>query len=152
MATFDSEPFAATPLRTRFVRADIELHGVDQAVPSYEARIFLSNPDATAQTEPTPDNRYVGSFSVFGKLDCWGDEGHCDEPVRGKFERRRAPTRYAKIRVRTPEGLLAGLARAAGDHLTLNIVVLLPEHPDYERFEPTDVLRFSRLAIVTYAA
>lgn len=151
MATFDSKPFPAASLRTGYRRADIELHGIDQAVPSYEGRIFLDNPKASDKTRLTASNRYLGSFSVFGKLDCWGEEGHCDEPAGGKFDRRRSPTRYAKIRVRTPDGRLAELASKADDQVTLNIAVVLPQHPEYKRFEPAEILRFSRLAIVTYA-
>ena len=151
MATFDSKPFPAAPLRTGYRRADIELHGVDQAVPSYEAHIFLNNPRATENTKLTARNRYLGSFSIFGKLECWGEEGHCDEPAGGKFDRRRSPTRYAKIRIRTPDGRLAELAGKGEDKLTLNIVVVLSQDGEYERFEADDVLRFSRLAIVTYA-
>ena len=149
MATFDSKPIEAAALRTRYRRADLEFHGVDQAVPSYEARIFVNNADATAETETTEENRYLASFFVFGKSECWGEEGHCDQPVRKDFDRRRDPTRYAKIRVRTPEGVLARLADA-GDELTINVVAVLPAHAGYERFDPTDALRFSRVSIVTY--
>ena len=148
MATFDSRPFSAQPLRAGYRRADLEFHGVDQAVPSYEARIFVDNPEADAGTPLSEDNRYLGSFFVFGKFECWGDEGHCEEPVRTKFDRRRNPTRYAKIRVRTPEGRLAKVA-AEADELTLNIVAVLPRHRDYESLDPADALRFSRASIIT---
>jgi hypothetical protein len=150
MANFDSKPIPSGPLRTGYKRADVVFHEVDQAVPSYEARIFVDNPEADAQTAPTEDNRYLGSFFVFGKFECWGEEGHCDEPVRTKFDRRRNPTRYAKFRVRTRDGALAKLA-AGRDELTLNIVAVLPKHPDYESVDPADALRFSRVSIVTYA-
>jgi hypothetical protein len=152
MATFDSKPFASAPLRTPYKRADIELHRVDQAVPSYEGRVFLNAPDADAETALDPRSGYLGSFFIFGKVECWGeDEEHCAEPARRRFDRRRSPTRWAKVRVRTPEGALSRLVKDAGDELTLHIVAVMPELADYSNYQPADVLRFERLSIITYA-
>jgi hypothetical protein len=151
MATFDSKPFARQPLATAYARADIEVHGVDQAVPSYEGRIFLNNAEADAETARDAAHGYLGSFFVFGKVECWGEEGHCDEPDRREFDRRRNPTRYAKFRVKIPEGALARRLEDAGDEVTLSVVAVLPEREEYKRFDPVDVLRFERLSIVTYA-
>jgi hypothetical protein len=150
MATFDSNPIPTAALRTGYRRADVVFHEVDQAVPSYQARVFADNPEADAETALTEQNRYLGSFFVFGKFECWGDEGHCDEPERTKFDRRRNPTRYAKFRVRTPDGALAKIA-SGRDELSLNVVAVLPKHPDYESVDPADALRFGRVSIVTYA-
>jgi hypothetical protein len=150
MATYDSNPVPTASLRGDYRRADLEFHNVDQAVPSYEARIFVDNQEADPETPLTEENRYLGSFFVFGKFECWGEPGHCDEPTRTKFDRRRNPTRYAKIRVRTADGLVARLARDR-DELTLNVVVVLPAHPDYASLDPADALRFGRVSIVTYA-
>jgi hypothetical protein len=47
-------------------RAVIEVSGVDLAGPSYEARVFLNNPEAGPDTPMTPDNGYAGSFHVYG--------------------------------------------------------------------------------------
>jgi hypothetical protein len=128
------------------------LHGVDLAVPSYEGRIFLDNPGADASTPLTDDERYVGSFHVFGKVDCWGeDDEHCAPATRRGFDRRRPPNRLAKVRLRTREGLLRGLLERLGDEATLNVVAVLPPHPDYRERTPEDALRFERIAIVTYA-
>jgi hypothetical protein len=151
VATFDSKPFSGQALRTPYRRADIELHGVDQVVPSYEGRVFLNNPEADPETPLDATNGYLGSFFIFGKVDCWGKEGHCDEPADRKFDRRRVPTRHAKIRVRTPDGALAQLMDGADDEVTLNLVAVLPDTEEYKRFKPEDALRFERLSIVTYA-
>lgn len=152
MATFDSESFPAERLRIGYTRADVELHGVDQAVPSYEGRVFLNRPDADRETPRDPDAGYLGSFYVFGKVECWGeDEDHCAQPQGRSFDRRRSPTRHAKIRVRTPEGLLARLAAEAEGELTLNVVAVMPDREEYRRYAPEDVLSFRRLSIVTYA-
>ena len=47
-------------------RADIEFEGVEHGGLSYEARVFLNNPDAGPETPPTADNGYAGSFHVYG--------------------------------------------------------------------------------------
>jgi hypothetical protein len=151
MATFDSGAFSPGQLLAAHQRADIEFHGVDQAVPSYEARVFLNRPEADRDTPLDHDAGYLGSYFIFGKVDCWGeDEDHCADPSSRKFDRRRSPTRYAKVRVRTPEGLLRRLAEQAEGELTLNVVAVIPEREDYAKYTPEDVLRFDRASIVTY--
>lgn len=152
MATYDSDSFPLDALRAPYSRADVELHGVDQAVPSYQAHVFLNRPDAGPETPREPDGGYLGSFSVFGKVECWGeDEGHCAAPEGRKFDRRQPPQRYAKVRVRTPDGLLARLAGSVeGDEATLNVVAVLPASAAYSDRKPEDALRFKRISIVTY--
>jgi len=151
MATFDSESFPAQPLLDDYARADVELHGVDLAVPSYEGRVFLNRPDADRDTPLDRDGGYLGSFFIFGKVNCWGDDdAHCTPASGRKFDRRRNPTRYAKVRVRTPEGLLRQLVEQAGGDVSLNVVAVIPDREDYARYSPEDVLSFSRASIVTY--
>lgn len=150
MATFSSDSFPAHHLRLPFKRADVELHGVDQAVPSYEGRLFLNNPEATEDTELVHEQGYLGSFFVFGKLECWGEEGHCDEPERRKYDRRRNPTRFSKVRLTAPLEVVRR-ASSEAELLTLSIVVVLTQVDDYRESSPGDVLRFARLSIITYA-
>jgi hypothetical protein len=66
-----------------FVRAELQFHGVDHSGLSYEARIFLNQPDATIETarEPAAETGYAGSFHIFGHGGCFGDVGHCDVPT-----------------------------------------------------------------------
>ncbi len=152
MATFDSTAFARDTLLESYTRADVELHRVDLAVPSYVGHLFVNRPDADRDTPLDHDEGYLGSFSVFGKVDCWGEtDEHCAPPRGGRFDHRRSPPRYGKIRVRTPDGLLRRLAEEAEGELTLNVVAVLPAREDYKDYEPADVLRFDRLSIVTYA-
>ncbi len=70
--------------RKDFNRADLIFEDVDHAGPSFEARVFLNNPGATADTEPTLANGYAGSFHIFGHGICLGDVGHCEVNDRGK--------------------------------------------------------------------
>jgi hypothetical protein len=46
--------------------AELVFHGVEQAGPSFEARVFLNNPDADESTPQTPEAGYAGSFHVYG--------------------------------------------------------------------------------------
>ncbi len=152
MATFVSEPFKANALRAAYRRADIEIHGVDQAVPSYEARLFLNNAEAGVTTEQSEAEGYLGSFFVFGKVECWGEEGHCDDPVeRHPYDHRRNPTRYAKFTITVPEERLHRLLGQSSDDPKLSIVVVIPTLERYQDFQPSEVLRFDRLSIVTFA-
>lgn len=64
---FDSVPISVGTEDARDVRrADIVVDGLDQAGPSFELRIFLNDPDASARTEPTEENGYAGSIYVYG--------------------------------------------------------------------------------------
>src|SRR4051812_48374972 len=74
-------PFPGEPGAAAFSRADVVVTGVDHSGTSYEVRLFLNNPTATAATPRTDGNGYAGRFTVFGHGGCYGDEGHCDVPA-----------------------------------------------------------------------
>ncbi len=67
-----------------FRGADLIFEDVDHAGPSFEGRVFLNNPNATAETATTLENGYAGSFHIFGHGICLGDPGHCEVTDRGK--------------------------------------------------------------------
>ena len=73
-----------------FSRADLEFRGVDHSGPSFEARLFLDNPNADAKTARDESEGYAGSFHVFGHGGCFGELGHCDvrDEPRGVYDRR----------------------------------------------------------------
>jgi hypothetical protein len=143
--------FDIAPLDAPHATADIELHGVDQVVPTFEGRIFAGNIEADADTPKDPDKGFVGSFTVFGKFECWGDdESHCREPEhRRKFDRRRVRLSRAKITVPLDTQLAA--RHADGDRLRLTIVPVLGNSPSYEGLDPAEALSYERISIVTYA-
>jgi hypothetical protein len=148
VADFTSDRFPREALLGRYKRADLELHGVDHTAPSYEGRVFLNNPEADETTERTADNGYLGAFHVFGKAGCWGEEGHCDEPAeRRKFDRRRNPTRYAKVRLTLPDNLRDLVGEREGE-LTLSLVAAVPGGQQTETADA--VLRVKRISIITY--
>ena len=64
---FDSVPLPLDAGESRGLgRADIVISGVEQAGPSFELRVFVNNPSATADTPTTPENGYADSVYVYG--------------------------------------------------------------------------------------
>lgn len=90
MTTFRSRPLDLPADRADVARADLIFYGVDHSGPTYEARIFLDNPKATAETPLDPEQGYAGSYTVFGHGGCFGSEGHCAPKERyvDEFDRR----------------------------------------------------------------
>lgn len=150
MPDFVSGRFSTAALSSAPRRIDVELHGVDQAVPSYEGRLFLGNGAAARETPLTEEEGFLGSFFIFGKVDCWGeDEGHCHPASGRKFDRRRPPGRYAKVRVTVDADRVARLAERAGDEATLTIVAVTTASRE-SGSDGDPVLRFDRLSFITY--
>src|SRR5438046_8592419 len=65
-------------------RADLVLIDTEHAGHTFEARVFLNNPNANADTPLTPEQGYAGTFHVLGHGGCFGDAGHCEVNDRGK--------------------------------------------------------------------
>ena len=70
---------AARRPRRAFSRADLVFYGVDHSGPSFEARVYLDDPDATVGHGPR-DAALRRRVHIFGHGGCFGDEGHCDVP------------------------------------------------------------------------
>jgi hypothetical protein len=62
--------YTAPPIPVRSFRdsrrAEFVFRGIEQAGPSFEARVFLDRPDADETTPTTPAAGYAGSFHVYG--------------------------------------------------------------------------------------
>lgn len=118
--------FTSAPIRLRtgprgrnFQRADIIFEGVDQSGPSFEARVFLNNPDANHETEMTPKNGYAGSFHVYG-YGLWpGDLTVDDTPPSGSRKPRAPITKY----IVATEALRTALAE--GDNVTVTVALTI---------------------------
>jgi hypothetical protein len=134
-------------LDAQFYRADIEFHGVDHSGPTFEARVFLNNPQADENTAKSLDTGYAGSFHVFGHGGCFGDEGHCDVVPRRTYDPRPAhPLSPARKVVIASEAVRRAIG--SGDEVTVTVVpVVLSLN---EKCETDDVLSFENIAIVTY--
>jgi hypothetical protein len=153
MAPFVSNPSTVvlTAPSEPYVRADLELHGVDHSKASFEGRLFLNNPEAGPDT-PTTDESYAGSFWIFGHGGCAGGEGHC-EPSRElrpfDFRAEHQLTPISKLVVITAK--LRQLVPPARDFSVRIVPYVRPESA--ERLPSnlvTDLLHFERVDLLAY--
>jgi hypothetical protein len=129
MRRFRSQPLDIPAEREDITRADLVFYGVDHSGPSYEARIFLDNPRANADTPRDVERGYAGSFVVFGHGGCYGDEGHCAPEDRFSDEFDIRPphplTRFTRTVTVTD-----ALKRTTGEQVTVHVVALPRETRD----------------------
>ena len=129
-----------------FTRADLVFYGVDHSGPSYEARVFMNNPDAGVDTPLDAEHGYAGMFTVFGHGGCYGDEGHCDTTrrTRDPFDLRppHPLTPYTKTVIVTD-----ALRRVGATDVVVTVVAVVPGEAGPE---PTDALRLERVRLLTY--
>jgi len=146
---FVSKPlkFNLKKLGRKFVRADLEFHGVDHSGPSYEGRVFINNTKANENTAMTLGNSFVGSYHIFGHGGCFGDVGHCDilkerlpydyrpsHPLTPAYKRITITDKIKKIRMKTDEFVITIVPiLAGGSEITNN-----------------DIVKLERISIVTY--
>ncbi|MBV9852545.1 MAG: hypothetical protein JO250_23005 [Armatimonadetes bacterium] len=143
-----SPTISLDPLDPDFHRADIEFHGVDHSGASFEAAVFLNNPGADETTAKEPEQGYAGSFHIFGHGGCLGDAGHCDVtgPPRPYDPRPAHPLTPAKKVVIATDAV----RRALGEGPDVTVAVVPKVTSGTGRVDLEDVLKFERLAIVTY--
>jgi hypothetical protein len=138
--TYTSQPISAAdlPLEDDVSRVDIEFEQVDHSGASYEGRVFLNNPEADENTDPSPENGYAGSFLIFGHGGCFGDEGHCEvgpepRPVDPYDPRRSHPLLPVEMSVVATEAVRR--AASEGGDITVSVVPVitgLTEQTDLE--------------------
>lgn len=114
-------------------RADLIFAGVDQAGPSFEARVFLNNPRADEGTPRGTQAGYAGSFHVYG----YGVPAPpaVVEALAGRGEGGTGAAAPITKRLHTEEDALRA-ALAASDQLTITVVAVpadpggaVPERP-----------------------
>jgi hypothetical protein len=132
MTTITSEALELPELEDvdELTRADLVFYGVDHSGPSYEARVFVNNPKATADTERVLDRGYAGSFTVFGHNGCFGDDGHClpDQRTRDEFDLRAPhPLRPLTMTVIATAAVRRALVEPAVAALTVTVVPVVPD-------------------------
>jgi hypothetical protein len=142
-----------SPTPELFTRADLEFRGVDHSGPSFEARIFLNNPKASADTARDPSEGYAGSFWVFGHGGCFGELGHCDiaEGPRGPYDKRppHPLTPHFKTVIVT-QALSRILQTSDAATITVTIIPVVPEGQILAREVGGDPLKFESVSLLTY--
>lgn len=140
-----------------FTRADLVVRGISHESVSYDVRIYLDNPDASAATGFDPDQGYAGRITIFGHGGCFGDDGHCtlgNAPTGTQsraiaFQMPHPLTRQTK-RVNITAPLIRTLAAREG---RLDTVTLVPTRRDpgrRERSPAVGLFRFGSVSIQTY--
>lgn len=133
-------------------RADLVLVDTEHGGHTFEARVFLNNPAANADTPLTPDSGYAGTLHVFGHGGCFGDAGHCEVNERGK-----SPTDLRGLHPLTPMRKEITVTEAlkrvlqSGDLKTVTLVPLAIGRPVGGNPADEDVLRYGSLKLLTYA-
>lgn len=130
-----------------FQRADLHFHGLGHRGDSYEGRVFLNSPEASASTPRELDSGYAGSFYVFGHGPCYGDEGHCEVPQGPihPFDYRRPHPLNPRLAVVTITDALRRIIEGGGKAAEVTVV---PSNVHDE--DVGDVLHFDRLSLITY--
>ena len=147
-STWTSAPLEVPPDSEGFVRADLVFYDIDHSGSSYEARIYLDDPDANADTGYDHPG-YAGAYHVFGHGGCFGDEGHClvpDQPPdpldpRGPHQL----TPQTKNVIITPALKRRDDGGGGAKPLTVTVVAITPGD------ESNEVLEFSQVRLITYA-
>jgi hypothetical protein len=136
-----------------FSRADLEFRGVDHSGVSFEARVYLDNPEAGADTPRTEDAGYAGSFWVFGHGGCFGESGHCDVPEgpRSPFDRRLPHQLTLQFRtVVITDAFRRVLQAGDGSTFTATVVPVVRDNPASLVRDADDPLQFESVSLITY--
>jgi hypothetical protein len=140
--------------QAEFSRADVVIQGLDHSQSSYEVRLFLNNPSATADTPRTVEHGYAGRLTVFGHGGCYGDPGHCELPAPSTD-----PTDLRPPHPLTPLDTYVAVTQALRSILerdgalrTLTMVPVSSPPLRAERKPAPELLRFDDVSLHTYLA
>jgi hypothetical protein len=132
-------------------RADLVFYGVDHAGPSYEARVFINNPNADADTERVAEQGYAGAFSVFGHNGCFGSEGHClpDQRTTDVFDVRAPhPLRALTKTVIATDAIRRAVVDSSVQDVSVTVVAVVPDD-GFPKSGP-EPGRFDYVRLLTY--
>jgi len=142
-------PISISSLPEEFVRADLEFIDVDHAGPSFEARVFVNNPDANISTPPADSYGFAGCFNVFGHGGCFGDAGHCEvhEKHENSFDPRPSHPLIPMKKVVIATG---AVRKAVAEKADIHVTVVPIIKSWTEKTEVNDVLIFDHINLITY--
>jgi tyrosinase len=143
-----SKTIPAKQLPATFSRADLEFIDVDHSGASFEARVFINNPNANENTPTDEASGYAGSFNIFGHGGCFGDVGHCEvRERRDEFDFRPAHALVPAKKVVIATEAISRAAQLKSD-ITITVVPVVKSWTD--KSDRDDVLKFDHINLVTY--
>ncbi len=152
MTTSTTQPLELPELEDvdELSRADLVFYGVDHSGPSYEARIFINNASADADTERVAEQGYAGAFAVFGHNGCFGADGHClpDQRYTDAFDRRAPhPLRPLTKTVIATEAIRRAIVDPSVQEIKVTVVSVTPDD-GFKKIGETG--RFDSVRLLTY--
>lgn len=144
-----TKPLPVSDVPEQFVRADLEFIDVDHAGPSFEARVFINNPQANMSTPPMESYGFAGCFNVFGHGGCFGDEGHCEVHARQKdsFDPRAS---HPLIPMKKVVIATTAVRKAVNERRDIHVTVVPIIKSWTEKTDADDILRFDHINLITY--
>ena len=141
-------PLPISKVPREFVRADLEFIGVDHSGASFEARVFVNNPNAEVNTPPAESYGFAGCFNVFGHGGCFGDVGHCDVPEKkDNFDLRPS---HPLLPMKKVVIATSAIRKALSQNADINVTVVPIIKSWTEKTEFNDVLKFDHINLITY--
>jgi tyrosinase len=132
-------------------RADLTFYGLDHSGPSYQVRVFFSNPSAGPGTPLTAGEGYVGKFSVFAHGGCFGEEGHCEvRPPVSPFDRRQPHPLAPIARYLTVTDAIRDLIGRGERSVTVTAVPVVRASALATADQAADVLTVDQVALHTF--
>lgn len=147
-------PFPTEAGQAEFSRADVVIKGLDHSQISYEVRLFLNNPSATADTPRAVEHGYAGRATVFGHGGCYGDPGHCEvvAPSADPTDLRPPHPLTPLDTYVTVTGALRSALERDGAVRTLTLVPVSAPPQRADRKPAPELLRFDDVSLQTYLA
>jgi tyrosinase len=119
--------FALHTLEKDFTRAEVRFEGLTPPDDSFEVRVFVNEPKATAKTATDGNKNYLGSQHFFGHGGCFGAPGHCEPAPRDIFDLRpkhHYDPIYVRLNVTKPLRALVNSKEAGTKDAPVTLVVV----------------------------
>jgi hypothetical protein len=143
-----AKTISVAELPPEYSRADLEFIRIEHSDASYEARVFLNNPNADENTSTVEETGYAGSFHIFGHGGCFGDVGHCEiNKVQEEFDPRPShPLQPIRKVVIATEAIKRAAAQA--EEITVTVVPVITSWTAQCNLK--DVMKFDHINLAIY--
>jgi hypothetical protein len=144
MQRWTSDPLPVPRHEAPFAEAKLEFEDLQHEGPSFTVYLYFDNPEVDAEAGEEGDG-FIGRMFLFGHGDCWGGEGHCDVPQGPMHEFDTRPP-HPLTPINLAVDCTDALQRLSDTEQTTVTALAYSFEPEKKE----DVLKFSRLTLVTY--